>query len=180
MHSLSRCSISPSGQFTIGTLNQNTRPSHTPASSQPHEEKPTSPEPLSAPPSKPVADTPAPAPSQPPAQPSEKESSLFSDDPGDMDFDNGNDDAPQAETQMDKEAEESVEDDPWHLEDAYDDKPNHMVPYTRGHVLLDKTKVAKMNEVEKKRKHMHDLTDEEKERELFFRVPAYEFDVFKW
>ena len=176
---MSRCSISPSGQFTIGTLNQDTRPSHTPASSQPHEEKPSSPEPLAAP-SKPAADTPTPAPSQPAAQPSEKESSLFSDDPGDMDFDNGNDDAPPAEKQAEKPAEEPVEDDPWHLEDAYDDRPNHVVPYTRGHVLLDKTKVAKMNEVEKKRKHVHDLTDEEKERELFFRVPAYEFDVFKW
>ena len=93
-----------------------------------------------------------------------------------MDFDNGNDDAPQAPP---AEPVEPVEDDPWHLEDAYDDKPNHVVPYTRGHMLLDKTKVAKMNEVEKKRKHIHELADEEKERELFFRVPAFEFDVFK-
>ena len=179
MPSVSRCSISPSGQFTIGNLNPDApflRPSHA-------EEKSVVPS------SKSSESNSAPSESQPApsnaAHPSaekaaseestvveEKESVVLSDDGGDMGFDDGYEPAPV------EEEEEVKENDPWHLEDVYDGSQNRVAPYARGSVLMDKKKVAKQNELAKKSGRLRQATAVEEERSLFFRVGAAEFDVF--
>ena len=187
MPSVSRCSISPSGQFTIGNLNPDApslRPSHAEEKSVAPSSKPT------APSSKSSESNSAPSESQPApsnaAHPSaekaaseestvveEKESVVLSDDGGDMGFDDGYEPAP-----VEEEEEEVKENDPWHLEDVYDGSQNRVAPYARGSVLMDKKKVAKQNELAKKSGRLRQATAAEEERSLFFRVGAAEFDVF--
>ena len=186
MPSVSRCSISPSGQFTIGNLNPDApslRPSHA-------EEKSVAPSSKPAAPSSKSSESNS-APSEPNSAPSnaahpsaektaseestvveEKESVVLSDDGGDMGFDDGYEPAPV------EEEEEVKENDPWHLEDVYDGSQNRVAPYARGSVLMDKKKVAKQNELAKKSGRLRQATAVEEERSLFFRVGAAEFDVF--
>ena len=186
MPSVSRCSISPSGQFTIGNLNPDApslRPSHA-------EEKSVVPSSKPAAPSSKSSESNS-APSEPNSAPSnaahpsaekaaseestvveEKESVVLSDDGGDMGFDDGYEPAPV------EEEEEVKENDPWHLEDVYDGSQNRVAPYARGSVLMDKKKVAKQNELAKKSGRLRQATAVEEERSLFFRVGAAEFDVF--
>ena len=180
MPSVSRCSISPSGQFTIGNLNPDApslRPSHAEEksvvpSSKPSESMSAPSEPNSAPSNAahPSAEKTA---SEESTVVEEKESVVLSDDGGDMGFDDGYEPAP-----VEEEEEEVKENDPWHLEDVYDGSQNRVAPYARGSVLMDKKKVAKQNELAKKSGRLRQATAVEEERSLFFRVGAAEFDVF--
>lgn len=179
MPSVSRCSISPSGQFTIGNLNPDA-PSLCPSHAEDRSAAPSSKssEPLSAPSESMSAPSNAAHPSAEKAASEEstvveeKESVVLSDDGGDMGFDDGYEPAPV------EEEEEVKENDPWHLEDVYDGSQNRVAPYARGSVLMDKKKVAKQNELAKKSGRLRQATAAEEERSLFFRVGAAEFDVF--
>lgn len=179
MPSVSRCSISPSGQFTIGNLNPDApflRPSHAEEksvvpSSKSSESNSAPSESMSAP-SNAAHPSAEKAASEESTVVEEKESVVLSDDGGDMGFDDGYEPAPV------EEEEEVKENDPWHLEDVYDGSQNRVAPYARGSVLMDKKKVAKQNELAKKSGRLRQATAAEEERSLFFRVGAAEFDVF--
>ena len=179
MYSVSRCSISPSGQFTIGNLNADapsTRSSYRPSHA---EEKPAAASSQQAVPSQerlhPTEVQQASLLSAESTVVEEKESVFLSDDGGDFGPDDGGEPAP-----VEEEEEEVKKNDPWHLEDVYDGSQNRVAPYSRGNVLMDKKQVTKQNELTKKRSQLHRAVDEEQEKSLFFHIGAAEFDVFSY
>ena len=200
-HSLSRCSISPEGQFTIGNVNNNsvlqtsgsvgTQPStaledKSSLSTVPGE----SPTEVSLTPSEP-APTPSGSSSNPPDSSSNPEPSLNPSEPLEP-FSDGElpeMDMPENESPIrrssrrrsnDNGKETDKNNDVWRLEDPYDASGNHPQPYSRGRVLLDKRDVKKKNELNKNTDHTMGTIDYSNPADLLFCVSSADLDVFKY
>lgn len=181
-HSLSRCSISPTGQFTIGTVNKSFSPqtphkdvSHTAESSLPAESTSHSP----------IGDLPSNAPSVSPAEvPSPALSpSLVSEDSGELpEMDIA--DAPSiadvpSKPRRSRGSLAPAHDDTWRLEDPYDDGGNRPHPYSRGKVFLDREDVKRKNSAVRQRKQTSPAGEWSSPAELYFTVGVSALEVFK-
>ena len=69
----------------------------------------------------------------------------------------------------------------WQLVDAFDEKSNQSIPYTRGNVLLNKDtvlrKLQKHQQMESSAYHIPSYTEV---TDLFYEYPAEEMSVFKY
>ena len=67
----------------------------------------------------------------------------------------------------------------WRLEDPYDASGNHPQPYVRGKVLLDKKDVKKKNELNRAKNQLAGPVDYSNPEDLFFCVSPSELEVFR-
>ena len=67
----------------------------------------------------------------------------------------------------------------WRLEDPYDASGNHPQPYVRGKVLLDKKDVKKKNELNWAKNQLAGPVDYSNPEDLFFCVSPSELEVFR-
>lgn len=207
-HSLSRCSISPEGQFTIGNVNNNsvlqtsgsvgTRPSTaledksslstvpgespTEVSLAPSDPAPTPSESSSNPPDSSSNPPDLSSNPEPSLNPSESSEPLSDGELPEMDM-------PENESPIrrssrgrsnDNAKETDKNNDVWRLEDPYDASGNHPQPYSRGRVLLDKRDVKKKNELNKNTNHTMGTIDYSNPADLLFCVSSADLDVFKY
>lgn len=182
MLSLSRCSISPTGQFTIGTVNKSFS-SQTPRKSVSRVTE--SPLPAEAVSHSIIGDLPSNAPSVIPAEvPSPTLSpSLVSDDSGElpeMDIaDAPSISEPPSKPRRSRGSLAPARDETWQLEDPYDDGGNRPHPYSRGKVFLDREDVKKKNSAVHHRKQSSPAGEWSSPAELYFTVGVSELEVFR-
>ena len=67
----------------------------------------------------------------------------------------------------------------WRLEDPYDASGNHPQPYVRGKVLLDTKDVTKKNELNRAKNQLAGPVDYSNPEDLFFCVSPSELEVFR-
>ena len=198
--SLSRCSISPEGQFTIGNVN-NTSILHSSVDTRPStalEEKSSistvvgeSSSEVSLRSSESVSESPKPS-STSEAGSEQQESRSESAEAGakqleplsdgelpEMDIP---DQASPISSNSSKQTTENRKDrshDLWRLEDPYDASGNRPQPYVRGKVLLDKKDVKKKNELNRTKNQSAGPVDYSNSEDLFFCVSPSELEVFR-
>lgn len=182
MPSLSRCSISPTGQFTIGAVNKSISP-QTPHKDVSHiAESPLPAEPASR---SFTGDLPSNAPSVIPAEvPSPTLSPSFvSEDSGElpeMDIaDAPSISEPPSKPRRSRGSLAPARDETWQLEDPYNDGGNRPHAYSRGKVFLDRDDVKRKNSAVRHRKQSSPAGEWSSPAELYFTVGVSELDVFK-
>ena len=214
--SLSRCSIAPTGQFTIGTtstsfllpnttqlnstLHNETNLSMTPGhantpeslltgttSLSPNKTMTVLPEPEQSE-VDPVTQTMQQEHSEPEPEPIQSEQHELAEqsepEPSTKHHANDDDDFELPDAGPYSPEEEEVPQQPknvWQLVDAFDEKSNQSIPYTRGNVLLNKDtvlrKLQKHQQMEASAYHIPSYTEV---TDLFYEYPAEEMSVFKY
>ena len=172
---LSRCSIGPAGQFTIGTNNSTilaTNTSHistsvlfdqdeaAAASKSPAHDSNNSPKPKTT--SSNEHDLMEP--------PVEAIPSVTDDDDDFSDF---------MPSQTVPSRRVSLVNDVWKMEDPYDSHENRSIPYKRGNILLSKTQILKRLERTKQRKEVEKQTSKANEKDSLFVYPSSNLSVFR-
>lgn len=208
MISLSRCSISPSGQFTIGRVNSSTsaptvsRPAHTnnEISAVVSETTPDNSHSFASHDEVSVIlgdgehsvlsdkrDSATGSSNGTDGMTNQPEGSSntntsISNDGGDSDFDPGDMDVPDNyPSPREKQAPASppAKTDIWHMEDPYDATSNRPIPYSHGKVLLDKEDVRRRNEQGSRRNGAETSDLFFRPADMLFVVPPSELNVFK-